>query len=205
MKELLTNPAAYSAIAALSSGFAAWMMVMIHRQNALDAARPELVFTDWLRIPRAGAEDTIRIGQLENVGKGPALHIAFYLPDFDPEKPRVAISTQRISILSPGKPRDINWDAIPFWQQSTSLGAGEKLHSFKLGLYCFDTKGYRHNTIYHVTMHSDKDGILGGAEELGEGIYGRRVAKATPLWPTKWKRKLLTCVEKAKQLFKGIK
>jgi hypothetical protein len=114
MKELLTNPAAYLAIAALSSGFAAWMMVMIHRQNALDAARPELVFTDWLRIPRAGAEDTIRIGQLENVGKEPALHIAFYLPDVDPEKPRVAISTQRISILSPGKPRDINWDAIPF-------------------------------------------------------------------------------------------
>jgi hypothetical protein len=71
--------------------------------------------------------------------------------------------------------------------------------------YIASIPGYRHNTIYHVTMHSDKDGILGGAEELGEGIYGHRVANPTPFWPTKWKGKLLTCVEKAKQLFKGIK
>jgi hypothetical protein len=198
----LNSPAIYSAIAAFFSGLAAWTMVMIHRRNALDAAKPELVFSNWSRISRSGGEDTIRIGTLENVGKGPALHVAFYLPEFDIQKPRVGITTQHISILSPGKTSDINWDVFPMWQQATNMGEGKKIHSLKLGLYCFDTKDWRHNTLYTVTISNDKAGSLFGAEEIGDGIYGHRISTANPFWLVKLKGKALATIEKAKQFWR---
>jgi hypothetical protein len=175
LRDLISNPAVYSAISAFFSAVAAWLLVKIHRANALEAVRPELVFADWSRRTDPNGTEVIRIGKLKNVGKGPALQTMFYTPHLD----RVGITTQLISIIPAGDTQEIGWVVVPMQDQAT-LG-----HTFKLGLWCFDTKNYRHDTVYEVTIFHEGTPVFAG-QMLGVDIYGTRRANRTPFWCFWW-------------------
>jgi hypothetical protein len=132
MNQLLNNPVFYSAIAAFFSACAAWTPVMIHRRNAFDAAKPDLVLAEWSRKTRATGLEVIHIGKLKNVGKGHALHAVFVTPFKNP--PRVGITTERLSIISPGEVKDIGWEVVPMWSQATDGANGTKHLGFTLGV-----------------------------------------------------------------------
>ena len=91
------------------------------------------------------------------------------------------------------------------WQQATDVGEGKKLHSFEFGIACFDMREYRHTTVYYVTMPSDINSPLFGEEELGEGIYGYRVATAKPFWRERVRGVALAIIEGLKQLWRNTR
>ncbi len=114
----------------------------------------------------------------------------------------VGITTERLSLISPGEVKDIGWEVVPMWQQATDGADDKKYLGFTLGVECFDTKEYRHETTYHIMMSNDRTSLVFGAEELGEGIYGYRTSKSKPFWPTRWKGKIRTAVEKGQQFWR---
>jgi hypothetical protein len=68
-----------SAVAAVSSAFAATATWRISQTNLLNSVRPELMFSDWTRLA-AGSDDSshthaIRAAQLRNHGRGPAFRV----------------------------------------------------------------------------------------------------------------------------------
>jgi hypothetical protein len=79
MPDQTNVPAIWSAIAATFSALSAFIMVMIHRRNLLDAARPELVITGWKRATELddGGQpyESITFATIRNIGRGAAFNV----------------------------------------------------------------------------------------------------------------------------------
>lgn len=67
------TPAFWSAIAAIFSAAAAILALRLNRQNRLEAVRPELAVAEW---KRDAWPDRIELVKLQNLGRGPAQHVA---------------------------------------------------------------------------------------------------------------------------------
>jgi hypothetical protein len=147
-----TLPAFWSAFAATASAIAAIVMVFIQRRNLLEAARPEIVLSNWSRsVVQAGTVhgDTVRFATIENVGRGPAFHVYINASRIVDNLPQVFMGTVQLPILPHGRAEHVRGDILLHWQNAPGE-SGRKHLPIQVVILCWDSRGYRHTTRYNM-------------------------------------------------------
>jgi hypothetical protein len=159
MSGLFDNPAAaWSAVAASFSALAAWSNYSLQLQNRREAARPFIELKGW-ELTREGEFAVIKISEIKNIGKGPALY-TWLRPDFK-EKPG-SFTYERTLELQPGETHPLN-------AEIRILALREKeSHSFiNLEIGFNDLYSNRHRVIYDLLV---SPGVVKGVPVLCEGL-----------------------------------
>ncbi|MEJ1358319.1 MAG: hypothetical protein RPU51_09125 [Candidatus Sedimenticola sp. (ex Thyasira tokunagai)] len=188
----------WSAIAATFSAVAAISILRIQHNNMLDAARPEIILDGWSRKTRKIGEneiDVITFSKVINAGNGSALHVHINKDDLILEdRPEWMLSTKMIPIVSSNEKVEVQGELILWWKNVKSRKeSGTSLH-IKIKIYCFCTKGHRHETNYLLlAVESPETHSLGGGDEVAPGVMiCSRTTNSVAVW---W---LKLCIRLAK-------
>jgi hypothetical protein len=193
-----TNFAAiWSAVAATFSAASALVMVLIHRRNMLDAARPELVITGWKITTKKDHEqktyEVIGFDKVRNVGKGAALG-AVVKCNLVLEKDELAIGgpSLMLPIMAAGDEHDVSDGSVQFeihWHRLKSDLHSTHLH---VELLSHDAQGIRHSTIYYLLVFGSKDArLVSHVHQLARGIvFVARYTITEPYWRWRLRHRL---------------
>ena len=105
-------------------------------------------------------------------------------------KPVVVMGLDRIvDLVPPHETRQLNADAIVFWQNAeSSLGDTPVLFP-KLKVHYWDTIGNRYEVILTLTVFSDRNQAIAGSEQLAPGLFlHSREEKRQAVWLLKLNR-----------------
>jgi hypothetical protein len=138
--------------------------MLIHRRNLFESVRPELVLIGWERRRSIDpssevisystpASEVISFRTIKNVGRGIAFHIhvtALYKALFDPNYPSsFGLSTVRLPVLGPNETTDLDGRIEVSWGDVKQPSDAEtKAVGVTISIFCFDTRGARHETEY---------------------------------------------------------
>jgi hypothetical protein len=169
-RPLMNNTAAiWSAVAATFAAFSAFMTMLIHRRNLLDAARPEIVLTDWTREQRTQGEtsyEVVSFRKIRNIGRGIALGIYINCAENRGPFPLAVMSTIRIPILPVGEHVDVDGSIMIWWKNVESRDA-MKWVSPAITIMSWDSRDIRHETTYKLFVV--QDGIV-ASDILAPGV-----------------------------------
>ena len=159
------SAAAWSAIAAMLSAIAAFLLWRTEQRSFQHSARPEIVITGW----RRNAPDKLTFEAIENVGHGSALHVhmnAFSLADDN--RPMVVMSTIRESLISPNGRTGVMGE-ISIWWNNVAGPPGSKHVPVNIEIYCWDTTGVRYKTKYNLLV-VELGRNIGVADQIAPGV-----------------------------------
>jgi len=162
-------PTICSTIAAACSAIAAVVMVLIQRRNSIEAARPELVITNWDRNTRGTTDnpfDVIGFSTIRNMGTGPALHVCIG-SRIDGNPPRSGATGGRIMILAPAQEDTIDGELIVYWK---NIVEERRIYSVTLELLCWDTRGGRYTTHYSMIICENRNSVLFSMDIVAPGV-----------------------------------
>jgi hypothetical protein len=148
----MNNAAAiWSAVAASFAAFSAFMTMLIHRRNLLDAARPEILLVDWSREDRGtgdGKHEVIKFRRIRNIGRGLAYNIYMNCLHERDRFPLACMSTMRIPLLAAGEEIEANGEIVLWWKNVEE----SDLPNMGLGIQIFawDAREIRHETTYKL-------------------------------------------------------
>ena len=186
----------WSAAAAICSAFAAFLLLRIELRSLRYAAQPELVITGWNRTSSTNnlkTKDNITFSTIENVGRGPALHVniggIFLLAD--DERLKVSMPNIYESIIAPNGRIPVDGDISIRWKNVAGR-PGSKFAPFNINIYCWDSTGVRYLTTYNLyAAEPFGQGIV--ADQIAPGVMlGTRSVIAEPVWWLKLRSKLST-------------
>lgn len=186
----------WSAVAASFSAMSAITIALIHRLNRIDSSRPEILLDGWSRVERSQGEkkyDVLKVNKIRNTGKGSALHVSVNSAKFSGENPVVIMSTVNISIIPSGNEVDINSELSPYWKSIKPDDAGHKNFHLKIRVLCWCTSGYRHETIYQLSISEVNTNVfIQEGSELASGVMLlSRHTTVHSVWKLKLYSKLL--------------
>lgn len=162
-----TAAAIWAAIAAWGSVVTAVLVYSIQRRNFLESVRPELIITGWRRELRPSQKPTVTFKTIRNIGRGAALNVHVRgQPGMDDT---VIMSSEHLSILPPNEESEISPHVLIFWNKTRDLAGKYRMAYFAVEIHCWDSRGFRHQTIYRL-MVSDPPMIVAGAQEVAPGV-----------------------------------
>jgi hypothetical protein len=199
------SPAVWSAVAASFAALSAFLTMLIHRRNRLDAARPELVLTGWSRST-CGSGDTehevITVQTLRNVGKGPAINIVLGCAHRQANRPTAGMTTTYLPILAPAEVYDLNVEIVIWWKNIPPEKNGLQHLLLSVSLASTDYLNLRHQTEYTLVAVplSPAQGV---ANPIAPGLMiHTRTTKTTPVWRLRFRSKCHRVLGRMKDLFK---
>lgn len=149
-----TAAAIWSAVAATVSATAALVAVYFNRSNLHQSVRPELQLLNWQRESvRRGTLtiDVLRIGEIQNVGRGPAMNVVMILEGGTRYRtPMAFMSTKFIPLLAPDKREAADIEVSMHWENVKEGKGGGKFLSLSLVILSWDTLGRRHKTVFSI-------------------------------------------------------
>ncbi len=174
-----------SAVAALFAAAATFLLYRIERQRQLEDARPEIVIGGWLR-QREGESamnfESIRFTRINNVGRGPALHlhIVFNVIGSEDSSTKATIGGIREHILAPGETAECDERIGVFWNKVEPDGEGRRMVRIVVQVGCWDSLGFLHETRYDVDVFERGAFPLAETSGVQPGVSIRsRVSKKT--------------------------
>ena len=179
--------ATWSAIAALFSALSSFLIMLIHRRNLLEAARPELILDGWSRV--AGGEgdtahEVLGFTTLRNVGRGPALHTVINCFHKVANRPTAVMGTERLAIVAPNDSAAVQ-GRIVLWWKNVPTQDGVKFLPLVISILCWDSRGFRHETLYTL-MAVEQLPTVDIANAVAPGVgFGTRTTKAQSVWMLK--------------------
>jgi hypothetical protein len=184
------SAAVWSAVAGTSAALAALLLWRTEQKSFRHSARPELVLGGWQRLQVSDGPERIAFSMIENVGRGPALHVhinSFSLADDD--RPKTVMSTIRESLIAAGSHVKVE-GVISIWWSNVAGSPGSKLAPISIDMLCWDTTGVRYRTEYQL-MLVETPHRVGLADAVAPGVMlaGRTVTQA-PVWRLKVTRSL---------------
>jgi hypothetical protein len=191
---MLDNPAAiWSAVAASFAALSSFLIMLIQRRNLLESVRPELVLTGWTRRvegKEAAAHEVIAFQTIKNVGRGAAFHIHLSAAHEVANRPTATLTTTRIPILATNEANDLNGQITVWWKNVPSDDQGFKNLAITILIYCWDSRGMRHETRYHLfAVDSLRNTVV--ADEIAPGVsLTRRITVRRPAWILKTRAKV---------------
>jgi hypothetical protein len=179
---LNVSAAVWSALAATSAAIAAFLLWRTEQKSFRHSARPELVLTGWQRLEAGDkplAPERVAFATIENVGRGPALHVhinSFSLADDD--RPKTIMSTIRESLVAAGSRAKVD-GVISIWWNNVAGSPGSKSLPISIDMLCWDTTGTRYRTEYHLFV-VELSPRVGVADAVAPGVMlaGRTVTEA---------------------------
>lgn len=176
----------WSAVAASFSAIAALTIMYINRRNLIDSATPEIVIDGWNReLKKIGNKeyDVLTFSKILNTGRGSALHVFINATNISNNLPLTSFSTERISIIPPGKEVNIKGEITLWWKNVDKHG----LLPMKISISSLSSKGYHYDTIYRLTaVELNKNLMLAGGGVVAPGIMLiQRKTISRPVWKLK--------------------
>jgi hypothetical protein len=133
-------PAVWSATAATLSALVAWMVLRIHRQNAIQSVRPELIIENWHLTGDAPEPDWFNLGMIKNVGNGLAVTVIVNASvNNDSKCPVISTATSHLPYIYPDK--ELPLESGHIWWKNAS---DETFVTFRADAYCWDVHGNRY-------------------------------------------------------------
>lgn len=187
------SAAVWSAIAATFAAIATLFLWRTEQQTFRHSARPELVLAGWQRVQdtnRPLLPEKVAFSAIENVGRGPALHV--HINSFsiaDDNRPKTIMSTIRESLIATGSRVSVQ-GAISIWWNHVAGSPGSKSIPVSIDILCWDTTGVRYHTEYKLlVVELSAHVTLADAIAPGVMLATRTVTKA-PVWRLKLNRSL---------------
>lgn len=182
-----------AALAATFSAIAAFLSWRTGKQNFRHSARPELVLNDWNRSPdpnTSSVPERISFSMIENVGRGPALHVYINSCSFaDDGRPMTTMSTIQQSLIAPTSrasvPSEISirWNTIPG-------SPGSKSAQISIDIFCWDTTGVRYHTQYNLVVVEQSPNVSVANEIAPVIMLMTRTVTIDEVWKLKMKSRL---------------
>ena len=171
LKGTWLSAAEWSAIAAFFAAISSFLMMGIQRENLMEAARPEIVLTDWTRSMegRGKAFEIITFKTIRNVGHGAAFNLIINAAQTKNNRPLTAFSTTRLPVLSANESIDINGKIYIFLKNVEPASGAFKMLQFPIEILCWDSRNRRHETRYSLAVVevSEKVAIV---DEIAPGV-----------------------------------
>jgi len=176
VRQLLSNPAFWAAIAASFSAIAAIANWRQQRLNFLHSIRPELNLDDWkLTNLDSNVATKITVGQVENLGRGPALDIWGSLQVPSASKPAYAAFLHKshlTTILKSGETKPLECQGSFYWEHSTKLDprVDSSFINLRMSLYYFDLYGNQYELRLGLFAFRNTT-VAAGVEVLTPNLY----------------------------------
>jgi hypothetical protein len=137
-------------------------MVLIHRRNLLDAARPELIITGWKRESKVDstghAYEVVTFAKIRNIGRGPAFNASVgsklrllgdHLVVGGPGKD--------VPVIAAGEEHAVNHCVQTFihWERVKSGPRGIRAVDVQIRLRSVDGRRMQHSTEYLLDIHDE--------------------------------------------------
>ena len=178
-------PAIWSAVAASFAALSSFLIMLIHRRNLLESVRPELVLTGWARFAEGqgdSAHEVIAFETLKNVGRGAALHVRLDAFHESANRPTAVLSTMRLPILAVNEACNVNGRIVVWWKNVEPTEAGFRHLPIRITIYCWDSRGMRHETRYNL-LAVELGPSVGVADEIAPGVmFTNRVVVTRAVW-----------------------
>ncbi len=214
------TPAQWSAIAAIGSVICAigsvvcaFMLMRVHRTNMLENVRPDLWIEGWKRAfdPRTKNLERITFSRVRNVGRGVAIHGAFFgeHPWVEGELPTHHVHGPRFFAIAPGETRELSGEISVYWDNVPETPNSWRYVHVELKGYVWNAHGDRY-TLSHSLMIEPHDPnahvqqtLGGGAVELAPGVnLSTRSQQRERVWWLQAKRWILSPGERLKRLWR---
>jgi len=185
LKGAWPSAAEWSAIAACFAAISSLLMMGIQRANLMEAARPEIVLTHWTRSMEGrgeAAHEIITFKTIKNVGHGAAFTLIINAADIKNKRPLTLFSTIRLPVLAANESVDIN-GKISIWLKNVEPDdSGFKLLQFPIEIFCWDSRGRRHQTQYNLSV-AELSGNVFLDNEIAPGVsLGNRTTTVRSVW-----------------------
>ena len=196
-------PAIWSAVAAWFAAVTALVVMLFQRRSLLEAARPELVLTDWKRH-KAGSGDSERdvlsFDTVRNVGRGTALHIYMNAFGKRDDRPTYVMSTTRLPLLAAGEGEQVGCDISLWWDNVPADSAGNQYLPIHITIHAWDSRNRRHITDYRF-LAVPLGGSQGVTDAIAPGVMliSRKVSTDS-VWRLKLQRAWISILDKPKSL-----
>ena len=173
--------ATWSAIAAIFSTIATFMLWRIGRLTFQHSARPEIIITGWKRGSSEG-QDIITFSAVENAGVGSALYVNINARSVTKDgRDMIAMTSIQESLISPNKKVKVNGEMLVWWENSPETSSGKSV-PVNIKIYCWDTTGIRYLTDYSLNVF-ELPNSTHLFNEVAPGVkLGRRSVKAEAVW-----------------------
>lgn len=161
--------------------------MLIHRRNLLEAARPELVLTDWSREDVTHGEvhyEVVKFRKIRNIGRGIALGVYMNCSLNAGRYPIAVMSTIRVPVLAAGEELEVD-GSITIWWKNAEPHEGVKWIAPAISMLSWDARNMRHETTYRLFISSNVAGGL-SPSTLAPGIdLSSRSTVSRPVWALK--------------------
>ena len=175
------SSAVWSAIAASFAALTAFLTMLIHRRNLIEAMRPELILEDWSRRQERHG-DVVSFGRVRNVGRGPAFGVLLNSSRDMNNPPQAAFSTTSWPVIAPGESVEVDGDIGVWWKNVPGADDSVKHLFVELDLWCSDRREWRHKVRYLLFIVPVNDRV-GVADSLIPGVgMPQRRTKSAPIW-----------------------
>ena len=189
--------AIWSAIAATFSAIAALLLLRFEKKNLLDSSRPEIILSGWERgqDPKNPNIDVLTFSNVQNAGKGSALHVHIDAFKEHNNKPQYLLHSRTIPILPVGGENPYNGKILIFWDNVEIKDKTAEYIHIEISILSWCTNNYRHKTTYYLmatrlVTSTDKI-VMAGVDEIVPGIaLSRRITKSEPVWRLRLMSKL---------------
>lgn len=170
------DAATWSAIAAGASACAAMGVVWVQHRNLIEAARPVLILDGWKRskaVKGSSSTDVISFEKIQNIGKGPALHVTIYGISKDSSNaPTYVLSNCNKHTIPADREVDVADGDVHLYWGNVTVGVGDhKMMGVVINIYSWSLTGYRYKTVYRLMIEESDVSFIGGAECIAPGVY----------------------------------
>jgi hypothetical protein len=168
-----SNPAFWSAMAAIASAISAFLVMRIQRTNLLESVRPELVLMDWERS-KEGAWQTIYVKTVKNIGRGAAFNVRINAHQQRDGRTVAGMNTALKVILAPGEEWHLPDPDLSLYWDNVPEHRGLKWMTVTIKLLSWDSRGHRHLTRYDLGITNKSDNMVAGADLIVPGVSAQR-------------------------------
>lgn len=166
--------AGYSAVAAFFAAIAAFLTMRIHRRNAIESARPELVLQSWSRNGPSRNDttpDVLSFAHLQNVGRGAAFHVRVEASDIVNNRPVVNLPALSVPLVAVNQVIALQGNVLIFWVNVPGSDDSSRLLAVTITVSCSDSGNRRYQTRYHLTAKHSGPPIHGAVTEVAQNIF----------------------------------
>jgi hypothetical protein len=204
----MNGAAIWSAVAASFAALSSFLIMLIQRRNLLESVRPELVLMDWNKREEGSGDsshEVVTFKTIRNIGRGPAIHVIVF-SEVDFTKPLTALmERKRVPILAPNETMTIDGRVILWWKNVTPGGTEPRFLPIEIKMYCWDTRGMRHETRYRLlAVHPST--LVGDSDAVAPGVlWSTRTTTTRAVWLLKMQSRAINLGSKAKKSWNKLR
>jgi hypothetical protein len=184
----------WSAIAAMGSMVAAFIMLRIQHKAMLVSDKPELLLSGWKRENKKLGDseiDILTFTNIQNAGKGSAFHVYINASKTVDDIPIYIMPTKRVPIVPINSEYQIAGEISLFWNNVQPIKGTRKNIHIRITILSWCSNGHRHETIYNLMVEKDKKAKTPySAEVVDDMKITNRYTVSYPVWKLKFYKKL---------------